>query len=71
MFELDDAPTLLNPGSVGQPRDGDRRAAFAIWDRARRSFAFRRVAYPVHETIAALAELGLPEELAARLELGR
>lgn len=68
---LDDAPTLLNPGSVGQPRDGDRRAAFAIWDRARRSFAFRRVAYPVHETIAALAELGLPEELAARLELGR
>lgn len=68
---LDAKPTLLNPGSVGQPRDGDPRAAFAMWDREQRTFAFRRVAYPVHETIAALAELGLPDELGVRLELGR
>lgn len=68
---LEAVPMLINPGSVGQPRDGDRRAAFAIWDRERETLGFRRVAYPVHRTIAELAALGLPDELATRLELGR
>jgi predicted phosphodiesterase len=40
-----DACYLINPGSVGQPRDGDARASFAIWDGAKRTVAFHRVAY--------------------------
>lgn len=62
---------LINPGSVGQPRDGDPRAGYAIWDRVERSVQFRRVAYDVAHTRARLRDEGLPETLAARLALGR
>ena len=65
---------LINPGAVGQPRDGDPRAAFAIWDRATESLHFQRVEYPVNQTIADLRKLNLPEiishPLIARLEQG-
>lgn len=69
--ELKGAALLINPGSVGQPRDGDRRASFAIWQRDRGTLSYHRVAYPVHRTIAEIDAVGLPEELAARLEIGR
>ncbi len=62
---------LVNPGSVGQPRDGDWRAAFAIYDDARRAVEFRRVLYPLKTTQDKMLEAGLPEMLAMRLQLGR
>jgi diadenosine tetraphosphatase ApaH/serine/threonine PP2A family protein phosphatase len=61
---------LLNPGSVGQPRDGDPRAAWLLLDFDRRFAAFRRVAYSIEKTQAEMRELGLPEPLAARLQRG-
>jgi diadenosine tetraphosphatase ApaH/serine/threonine PP2A family protein phosphatase len=62
---------LLNPGSVGQPRDGDRRAAYAIVDTDRRSIELLRLEYPIEVTKAKILEAGLPEVLAHRLDLGR
>ncbi|MBA3734837.1 MAG: metallophosphoesterase family protein [Actinobacteria bacterium] len=61
---------LLNPGSVGQPRDGDPRAAWLLLDFDRRFAAFRRVAYSIERTQAEMGERGLPEPLAARLARG-
>ena len=61
---------LLNPGSVGQPRDGDPRAAWLLLDLDRRLGAFRRAPYAIEQTQAEMRELGLPEPLAARLERG-
>jgi diadenosine tetraphosphatase ApaH/serine/threonine PP2A family protein phosphatase len=61
---------LVNPGSVGQPRDGDPRAAWLFADLERRSAAFRRVSYPVERTQAEMVEAGLPPLLAARLAVG-
>src|SRR5438309_617011 len=61
---------LLNPGSVGQPRDGDPRAAWLLLDLERRFAAFHRVPYSVEETQSEIRERGLPALLAARLERG-
>jgi predicted phosphodiesterase len=61
---------LLNPGSVGQPRDGDPRAAWLLLDLERRFAAFRRVAYSIQDTQSEIRERGLPRALAARLERG-
>jgi predicted phosphodiesterase len=61
---------LLNPGSIGQPRDGDPRAAWLLIDDDAKQAAFRRVSYPIHETQAAIRERGLPEALAGRLAHG-
>lgn len=61
---------LLNPGSVGQPRDADPRAAYLVLDLDARRATFRRVPYPVERTQAEIRERGLPESLAARLEHG-
>ena len=61
---------LINPGSVGQPRDGDARAAYLVLDLDDGRAIFRRVPYPVERTQAAIRERGLPEALAARLEHG-
>jgi diadenosine tetraphosphatase ApaH/serine/threonine PP2A family protein phosphatase len=61
---------LLNPGSVGQPRDGDARAAWALIDTDASRAEFRRVAYPIEKTQAEIRELGLPSALAARLAHG-
>ena len=69
--DLADARTLLNPGSVGQPRDGDPRAAYLVLDLAARTASFRRVEYDVARTQAEIREAGLPETLAARLETGQ
>jgi predicted phosphodiesterase len=66
-----DTKYLLNPGAVGQPRDGDPRAAYAIVDRAKRSVELVRVKYAVEEAQAKVIRAGLPEVLAQRLAVGR
>lgn len=62
---------LVNPGSVGQPRDGDPRAGFAIVDTAVRQVTIYRVNYPIAKAQARILEEGLPDVLAQRLALGR
>ena len=62
---------LLNPGSVGQPRDGDWRAAFALYDDARMVLTWYRVPYDVREAQDRILRAGLPDRLAARLRDGR
>ena len=61
---------LLNPGSVGQPRDGDPRAAWLRLDLVSGEARFRRIAYPVARTQAEIRERGLPDSLAERLAHG-
>jgi predicted phosphodiesterase len=70
-LELSAGRLLLNPGSVGQPRDGDPRAAYLMLDYDRMFATFRRVEYPVEQTQAELRERGLPEALAERLAHGQ
>ena len=62
---------LINPGSVGQPRDRDRRAAFAIYDEAEHEVVFYRVPYDIARAQERILQAGLPQMLAARLEEGR
>ena len=69
-LELDAVRALLNPGSVGQPRDGDPRAAYLLLDLDARHASFRRVEYDVERTQREMREAGLPEMLAGRLALG-
>ena len=61
---------LLNPGAVGQPRDGDARAAYCIYDSAMRVVEFRRVDYDIRTVQDKILAIGLPEELAFRLASG-
>jgi predicted phosphodiesterase len=61
---------LINPGSVGQPRDTDPRAAFAIYTPDRRTVEFCRVAYNIGGAAGKILEAGLPSSLAARLYEG-
>ena len=68
--ELDGRRFLVNPGSVGQPRDGDSRAAWLLVDTDRRIAGFRRVAYPIDETQKEMRDAALPETLAGRLAHG-
>ena len=68
--DLSTARFLLNPGSVGQPRDGDPRAAWLLLDLERRFAEFRRVPYAIDKTQREMRERGLPEALAARLAPG-
>jgi diadenosine tetraphosphatase ApaH/serine/threonine PP2A family protein phosphatase len=67
---LDDARWLLNPGSVGQPRDGDPRAAWLELDFEGRTARFHRVSYDIARTQSELRERDLPEALAERLGHG-
>lgn len=67
----DGARYLLNPGSVGQPRDQDWRAAFALYDSTRKTVDFYRVPYDVHLAQQKILRVGLPDRLAARLHIGR
>jgi diadenosine tetraphosphatase ApaH/serine/threonine PP2A family protein phosphatase len=61
---------MINPGAVGQPRDGDARAAYALFDSAQRLVTLHRVAYPVQKTAEDIRKAGLPEVLAFRLFQG-
>jgi diadenosine tetraphosphatase ApaH/serine/threonine PP2A family protein phosphatase len=67
----ENARYLLNPGSVGQPRDGDWRAAFALYDDAAMTVTFHRIPYDVREAQARILRAGLPDRLATRLREGR
>ena len=62
---------FINVGSVGQPRDGDPRASYVVYDMAARQLRFRRVAYDVQAAMARNRLAGLPEKCASRLEIGR
>ena len=62
---------LINPGSVGQPRDGDPRAAFLIYDDGDRRAAFHRVEYDIRTCQDKIIAAGLPPRLAERLAWGR
>ena len=67
----EDGRHLVNPGSVGQPRDGDPRAAYAIADTSRRDVVIYRTEYDIDGARARIIDEGLPEILAQRLALGR
>ncbi len=70
-FELEpDHHYLVNPGSVGQPRDADPRAAYAIYTPEERTVEFRRVPYDVDRAAEKILNAGLPPSLAARLYEG-
>lgn len=74
MFRLELQPQtryLLNPGSVGQPRDMDWRAAFAVYDSAEPAVTFYRIPYDVEAAQHRIINAGLPERLATRLREGR
>jgi diadenosine tetraphosphatase ApaH/serine/threonine PP2A family protein phosphatase len=62
---------LVNVGSVGQPRDGDPRAAFGIYDSEGSTVVLRRVSYPVEIAQRRILSAGLPSSLANRLAIGR
>lgn len=62
---------VVNPGSVGQPRDGDPRAAFAIYDSAGPTLMLRRVPYAIDAAQRRIIGAGLPASLANRLAVGR
>lgn len=64
------AAYLINPGSTGQPRDGDPRAAYVIYVPEDRTVEYRRVAYDIARAQAKIRAAGLPEILADRLEFG-
>jgi diadenosine tetraphosphatase ApaH/serine/threonine PP2A family protein phosphatase len=61
---------IVNAGSVGQPRDGDPRAAYLLWDDERRTLSHQRVAYDVETAMRRIREAGLPPFLAERLRWG-
>ncbi len=65
-----DTVMMVNPGSVGQPRDADPRAAYAIFDSEQKVVALRRVKYPIEKTLAAINRAGLPDVLGQRLLAG-
>jgi diadenosine tetraphosphatase ApaH/serine/threonine PP2A family protein phosphatase len=58
---------LINPGSVGQPRDGDPRAAYALYSPQDRTVEFGRVPYDIGKAAAKILQAELPESLAMRL----
>ena len=66
-----DVRYLVNPGSVGQPRDGDPRAAYAVYESDGPALVLHRVEYPVEEAQRRIRSAGLPLSLANRLAIGR
>lgn len=70
-LDLRDGEWLLNPGSVGQPRDGDPRAAWLLLDTEAPACEYRRTDYDVAGAASAIRAAGLPESLAERLEYGQ
>ena len=67
---LDGRRFVANPGSVGQPRDGDPRAAYALVDTAAHRITFHRIEYDIAAAQAKIRAAGLPEALASRLAVG-
>lgn len=69
-FRLEAGRWILNPGSVGQPRDGDPRASYVVYEGDTEEFRQFRVAYDIAATQRRMLELGLPRMLAERLSYG-
>lgn len=70
-LELDpDSRYLINPGSVGQPRDSDPRAAYVVYEPERKLVTWYRVSYDIQGAQQKIVAAGLPEVLARRLEIG-
>jgi diadenosine tetraphosphatase ApaH/serine/threonine PP2A family protein phosphatase len=70
-LDLGESEWLVNPGSVGQPRDGDPRAAWLVLDTGGLTATYRRTAYDVPRAAAAIRAARLPDSLAERLEYGQ
>ncbi len=70
VFDLSLTRSMLNPGSVGQPRDGNANAAFGTFDTESAQFRFHRVSYRTDLTKAAIDRAGLPRQLGDRLSAG-
>jgi diadenosine tetraphosphatase ApaH/serine/threonine PP2A family protein phosphatase len=70
-LDVSEGRWLLNPGGVGQPRDGDPRAAWLLLDTVGWTAAWRRVEYPIGEAARAIEAAGLPAVLAERLYIGQ
>lgn len=71
IVKLDGRKLFVNPGGVGQPRDGDPRACYALLDTVAGSVTFRRVEYDIPATQKRMCDCGLPEPLILRLARGR
>ncbi len=71
LLQLDDRRVVLNPGSVGQPRDGNPLASYMIIDTEAGHATWRRAAYDIEATQAAMLAAGLPQRLARRLSFGQ
>lgn len=70
ILEIRETKLMVNPGSVGQPRDNDPRAAYAIYDQERGTVTFHRVEYDIARTQSQMEAAGLPRPLITRLALG-
>ena len=66
-----EARLVLNAGSVGQPRDGDKRASYGVYDSDAATFTLHRVEYDIARTQKLMEDAGLPDWLAERLAIGR
>jgi diadenosine tetraphosphatase ApaH/serine/threonine PP2A family protein phosphatase len=71
LLDLGAGSWLVNPGSVGQPRDGDPRAAWLQLDSGEGTARFHRVRYDIERAAASIAAAGLPQRLASRLHVGQ
>lgn len=69
-LELGETRLIINPGSVGQPRDSDPRAAYAILDTDKLTWQYHRVSYLVSQTQERMRKYGMPSRLINRLEYG-
>ena len=69
-FAPDEGRRLINPGSVGQPRDGDPRASYLLLEPETGAVTFRRIAYDIDAVQEKILRAGLPSRLAARLDFG-
>ena len=69
-IRIDDERLIINPGSVGQPRDGDPDAAYMIFDQEEKILNYQRVSYDIELTQRLMMEKGLPESLISRLAFG-
>ena len=69
-MQLPKGRLIINPGGVGQPRDGDPRASYAILDPENLMITYHRVDYPIQETQLKMHEIGLPPRLITRLNYG-
>jgi diadenosine tetraphosphatase ApaH/serine/threonine PP2A family protein phosphatase len=69
-IDMAEGDWLVNPGSVGQPRDGDPRASYLMLDTASWTASFRRIEYPIDDAARAIIDAGLPRSLADRLYQG-